>query len=157
MIREIVKMGHPTLSQRAETVETEKGTDDLINDLFETARANNGIGLAANQIGVLKRVLVAFIGGIGEPWRSGWIAMVNPNITSRSKSTIAIPEGCLSIPGRRRAVKRAEFVTVEYLDYELIPRTATFTGINSIVVQHEMDHLDGVLITDREGLELSPA
>jgi peptide deformylase len=83
--------------------------------------------------------------------------MVNPNITMMSDSTIATAEGCLSIPGKRRAIQRAESVTVEYLDYELIPRTATFSGLNSIVVQHEIDHLNGLLITDYEGLDLVPS
>lgn len=109
---------------------------ELIRDLFDTCEANNGAGLAAPQIGVLLRVFVIDCGGTR-------LAFVDPEITKRSTETDVANEGCLSIPGRESRVRRHSRITVEERGHKL-----KFRGMAARAIQHEMDHLDGILITD---------
>ena len=139
----IRQFGDPVLRERAR--EVEEVTDlhrRLIKDMLETMRAAPGVGLAGNQVGVLERIFV---------WQveDEHGAVINPVITARSDETFTDEEGCLSLPGINYPVERALRVTVEGVDENGDPVTLDVEGFHARVCQHEIDHLDGVLFTDR--------
>ena len=140
-IRDIHLLGSPVLRHRAEEIET---VDDevraLVDDLFDTMAAASGVGLAANQIGVTRRVAV--INADGQTF-----AMINPRIVE-SSGRDSKEEGCLSIPEAFAEVARPERVVMEALneDGELIRMDVSALAARAI--QHELDHLDGVLFID---------
>lgn len=143
MIREILIWPDPRLKERAVPVEAvDASVRSLIDDMFETMYAAEGVGLAAPQIGVLQRVVVIDTGE--EP---GAFAMINPEILS-TEGTIKYREGCLSIPGEEEEVKRAAKVRVRFLDREGRPTELEATGLTAVCIQHEIDHLEGVLFVD---------
>lgn len=113
----------------------------LVEDMIETMNENEGIGLAAPQVGILKRVIVVDVG-------EGPIAMVNPEIISRDGEQI-ITEGCLSVPNINGNVKRPENLKVKYLDLENKEHDILTEGLLSVVISHEVDHLNGVLFIDK--------
>ena len=115
----------------------------LISDLFETMYDAPGIGLAATQVDVHKRVLVADV----SPDKSEPHALINPEIIERDGVT-ATEEGCLSVPGYYEEVKRAEHIRVRFLDREGETREMEAEGLLAVCIQHEMDHLDGKLFVD---------
>lgn len=134
--------GDPVLRQRAKPVDRiTKKTQRLLKDMADTMYAAQGIGLAAPQVGVLERLIVVDIG-------EGLISMVNPRIISASGSDVDV-EGCLSMPGLRGYVERAETVVVEGLDEKGKPLRIEASGLLARVFQHEIDHLDGILFTDK--------
>ena len=112
----------------------------LLEDMVQTMRANKGIGLAGPQVGLDKAVAVVDTGG-------GAVILINPEITSR-RGAATFEEGCLSVPGCAVKVRRSEEVTVSYLDENRQKRRRVFKGLSAIVVQHEIDHLNGKLISD---------
>lgn len=115
----------------------------LIEDLFETMYGDGGVGLAAIQIGVGKRVIVVDCGlEVKEP-----IALINPTIQAAEGETI-FAEGCLSVPGIRAEVDRSETITVGYFDAFGDEQTMEADGLLSICIQHEIDHLNGILYFD---------
>lgn len=116
---------------------------DLVDAMLGLMHASGGIGLAAPQVGFSVRLWVADISGGSRPY-----VAINPRISGHSGSTTRI-EGCLSLPGVNVAVERPEIVTVEYLDLDGTQRAMRVAGLLSRVAQHETDHLDGMLITDR--------
>ena len=139
--------GDPVLRQKsAEVAEFDDDLRRMVADMRETMRAYNGVGLAANQIGVPRRVLVVEV-PIGEEQRVQY-TMVNPVILSRSGSETD-EEGCLSMPGIYEDVTRAEHVVVEAKDEHGRAYKLQADGYLSRAIQHEVDHLDGVLFTDR--------
>ena len=111
----------------------------VITDLLDTLRANldRCVGMAANMIGVRKRIIV-FCSGPAQ------VVMVNPQITAKSGPCDA-EEGCLSLPGVRKA-KRYQRITVRYQDQAFRVRTGSFEGFTAQIIQHEIDHCDGILI-----------
>lgn len=139
----------PVLREPAAAVVTmDDSVRKLIADMAETMKAAPGVGLAAPQVGVQRRVLVYCI-GLEEPLR----ALVNAEIVERSGSVVA-EEGCLSIPELAYPVDRAERITVRGLDGEGELVTYEVEDFEARVVQHEVDHLDGVLFLDRIDPEL---
>jgi peptide deformylase len=138
MIKEIVK-DEAILTQKSETVSMEEAKE-IIADLLDTAKAHidNCAGLAAPQIGVNKRVVVV---------RSGdsFFPMVNPVVVKKTGKKFLNHEGCLSLDGIR-VVERYASVLVNYTDGKGKRQTKTFNGTLAIVIQHETDHLNGVLI-----------
>ncbi|MDA0701746.1 MAG: peptide deformylase [Proteobacteria bacterium] len=119
----------------------------LIDDLFETMYAAPGVGLAAPQVGVHKRLLVMDIAekdGDSKPF-----VMINPAILERSESEAVYEEGCLSVPGYYADVARPDKVRVRYLDRDGAEQEIAAEGFLATCLQHEMDHLDGVLFVDR--------
>lgn len=114
----------------------------LLTDMAETMYKAEGVGLAAPQIGILKRVIVVDVGD-----EHGLIELINPEIVSKEGEQFG-PEGCLSIPGYRGDVRRAQTVTVKGLDRN--GKEVTYTGSDLLAraFQHEIDHLNGVLYTD---------
>jgi peptide deformylase len=120
----------------------------LIDDLIETMYAAPGVGLAANQVGVPKQVAVIDVSLNGE--RSDLIVLINPEIILREDET-ATEEGCLSIPGYATVVKRAEKVKVRCLDRRGEEIEIVGEGLLARALQHEIDHLNGMLLIDRIG------
>ncbi|MEJ6396941.1 peptide deformylase [Yoonia sp. 208BN28-4] len=120
----------------------------LADDMLETMYAAPGRGLAAPQVGITQRLFV-----MDAYWKTGDPnpqIFVNPVIVERSDAMLTQPEGCLSIPGDLTDVTRPDAVTVEWQDVTGAPHRGTFDGFAAACIQHEADHLDGILITDPE-------
>jgi peptide deformylase len=117
----------------------------LLDDMLETMYAAPGIGLAAPQVGVLKRAFVADLGGDGE---RAPIYVINPEITWRSETTNVAEEGCLSLPKQFGEVARFDQVRVRYQDREGAAREIAAEGLLARCLQHEIDHLNGILFVD---------
>ena len=146
-LREIVIMGDKTLRERAGPVEeVTQETRMLVRDMFDTMYDAGGIGLAAPQVGVSRRVLVV---DVGEGAEGGRHALVNPVVVERGRSIEKEVEGCLSIPGIEELVARPERVVVEGLDPGGGAVRLEARGLLARALQHEIDHLDGVLFIDR--------
>ena len=144
MVRKILKYGEPVLEQSAEPVDNFDTSDlkQLIEDMFDTMYAAKGVGLAAPQIGVGKRLTVIDL-SVGED-ESKRLILVNPEITSREGSQVG-EEGCLSIPGFREPVTRANKVTVKAHNEKCEPIELSGEELLARAFQHEVDHLDGKL------------
>ena len=149
-IREIRKEGDEILSKKCREVET---IDDRIielgKDMLETMYKNDGIGLAACQVGILKRVIVYDVCYVEEDGKKEGHILINPKITSRSKTMVEVEEGCLSFPDLYKVVKRHEKVTVEYTDIDGKRKKINAKDIEAVCLQHEIDHLDGIVFLDR--------
>jgi peptide deformylase len=137
----------PRLKKKSQPVDQ---VDDelrrLMDDMLETMQAAPGIGLAAPQIGVLKRVIVLDIDR--EETKTGPMFMANPEIVEASDEDATYEEGCLSVPEHYSDVVRPAKVTVRYLDREGKQQDLACEGLLATCVQHEIDHLDGVLFID---------
>jgi peptide deformylase len=146
-IREILTVPDPRLKLVSKPVET---VDDelraLMDDMLETMYAAPGIGLAAIQIGVPQRVIVMDLARGEEPKAPRYF--VNPEITWRSEETQPYEEGCLSVPEIYDEIERPARVKLRYLDYDGQPVEEEAEGVFAVCIQHEMDHLDGVLFID---------
>jgi peptide deformylase len=155
MRRQILTYPDPFLSTKALPVQSVDGKiRELIRDMFETMYASNGIGLAAPQIGVGKRVIVVDVSPVDEEARP--IALVNPEIKGK-QGWIEGTEGCLCIPGIEGQVMRYESVVVRGRNENGDPVTVEAHGILSRALQHEIDHLDGILFIDRLVTPTAPA
>jgi peptide deformylase len=140
---DIRTFGDPVLKTRAAPVETfDDSLARLTEDMLATMRENDGVGLAANQVGRLRRVLVASV-------EDEDYVIVNPVLSDRSETTERGQEGCLSIPGINVEVDRPTAVTVTGQDASGEPLRIEAQEMLARVLQHEVDHLDGVLILDR--------
>ncbi|PID64115.1 MAG: peptide deformylase [Gammaproteobacteria bacterium] len=138
-----------TVAQPIEAVDDKIRT--LIDDMFETMREFNGVGLAATQVDVHKRLFVADCAG--EEEEPNPLAFVNPEITWKSEESKIYQEGCLSIPENYADVERSDHITVTALNRDGESFTMDCDGLLAVCVQHEIDHLDGKLFIDY----LSPA
>ncbi len=118
----------------------------LMDDMLLTMYAAPGIGLAAPQVGVSKRVIVLDISGKDQPAQP--MRMANPEIVWASDEDVSYEEGCLSVPEHYADVARPRAVRVRYLDEQNRPRVLEAEGLLATCVQHEMDHLDGILFID---------
>jgi peptide deformylase len=137
----------PRLKQKAVAVEAvDAETVRLMDDMLETMYDAPGIGLAAPQVGVLKRVIVVDIAREGEPPRP--MKLANPEILWASEDTKSYEEGCLSVPEQYDSVIRPDRVKVRYLDETNTRREIETDGLLAVVLQHEIDHLNGVLFVD---------
>ena len=140
---EVRKFGDPVLKTRAAPVENfDESLARLTQDMLATMRDHEGVGLAANQVGRLKRVFVAAI-------EDEEYVFVNPVLSDWSETTESVPEGCLSIPGIQVDVERPTAVTLSGQDASGEPLELRATDLLARVLQHEVDHLDGVMILDR--------
>ncbi len=147
-VREIVLLGDPVLRRKAEEVTSfDARLQELVRDMFETMYHAEGIGLAAPQIGIPERVLVVDLRREDEP--EARVALVNPRVVWSSDVTDRAPEGCLSIPGLEEVVERPEAVHVEGFDPEGAPVRIEADELFARALQHEIDHLDGILFIDR--------
>ena len=146
-ILEILKYPHPVLKQRAEEVDRENGElQRLIQDMVETMYDAGGVGLAAPQIGISKRIIVVDVSPM-DPKQS-LFAMINPEIVS-VEGEVDHEEGCLSVPDCVEKVTRRGKICVRGVSPEWKKVEITGEGILAIALQHEIDHLDGVIILDR--------
>ena len=118
----------------------------LVNDLFETMYDSNGIGLAAVQVGILKRILVIDISNKDEKKKP--LSLINPVIKKVSNETSIYEEGCLSIPDTFIEIERPKICEVEYIDIDGKIKSLKCDGLLSTCIQHEINHLDGKLIID---------
>lgn len=143
----VLEIPNPILTQQAQPVAAvTPDIQKLLSDMLETMYFTNGVGLAGNQVGILKRVVVIDCAGEGEA--PDPLKMVNPEIIWKSEETLCRSEGCLSIPREYADVERHACVTVRYTDENgrLCERTAD--GLLGVAIQHELDHLEGVLFID---------
>jgi len=149
-IREIVLMGDPVLRKEAEEV-TEFGPDlaSLVRDMFETMYHADGIGLAAPQIGLSTRVIVVDLRRQNEDIEPHRVALVNPVVTWEDPTTEKQSEGCLSMPGLEEIVERPIAVRVEGKDPEGNDLLIEADELFARALQHEIDHVNGVLFIDR--------
>lgn len=144
MVLKVRKYGDPVLRRKAARVEAVTAeVRELIDDLVETMYDRLGVGLAAPQVGIPLRVII-----VDDDRGGGARPLVNPVITARGGRVVA-DEGCLSIPGIVAPVERAEWVRLEALDGEGRPVQLEASDLLARVIQHEVDHLDGILFIDR--------
>ncbi len=153
-IHTVLRMGHPLLARRAEEIEAfdTPELDSLIKDMLDTMRAEDGAGLAAPQIGVSKRVVVF---GFDENLRYPGMpsvprtVLINPKIRALDTTLEDGWEGCLSVPGMRGMVPRFRAIEYSGFDARGEPICVQADGFHARVVQHECDHLDGILYPQR--------
>ena len=159
MILPIVAYGAPVLKKEALEISNEyPNLDQLIENMWETMYASNGVGLAAPQIGLSIRLFVIDAAPFSEDeeldeaevtlLKTFKKAFINPTIIEEDGPLWEFNEGCLSIPDVREDVQRQEQLTIEYQSEDFKTHTETFTGLAARVVQHEYDHIEGVLFTD---------
>jgi peptide deformylase len=130
------------LFEKCEDVTDYEGVSTLIKDMFAFAQANNGVGLAANQVGYNKRIIIVNTRGFKA-------AMINPVIT-KGFGSVKSPEGCLSFPKGIVRVERAKQITVEWRDDHGEMQKQKFRGLEAMIIQHETDHLNGITIFPKE-------
>ena len=113
--------------------------------MIDTMIQNDGIGLAAPQLGISKRIIV-----VRDQDNNGIaLTLINPEIVWESSETIVMDEGCLSIPGETCSIERSKEIIVKFRDQKGKPHRVLFGGLNSRIIQHEIDHLNGVLMVER--------
>ena len=146
-IKEIITVPDDTLKKISEPIE-KIGLNEkkLINDLLETMYHSKGIGLAAVQVGILKRILVIDVSSKNEKKKP--MIFINPVIKNVSKETSVYEEGCLSIPDTFIEIERPKMCEVEYADLKGKKKLLKCDGLMSTCLQHEINHLDGKLIID---------
>ena len=153
MIYPVYVFGSPVLRKKAKEIEEgEEGLSDLIENLFETMYASDGIGLAAPQVGISKRIFVIDASPLKEEEEglgNFKKVFVNPVIITQTGEKWPFNEGCLSIPNIREDVERSSNVEVEYYDENFDYHHEKYDGIRARIIQHEYDHLDGVLFIDK--------
>jgi len=152
MILKVARMGHPVLRQKADPVTPEDFASGwvaaTVRDLFDTMEEYEGVGLAAPQVHIAKRLAVVEVpGGAGEGIPP--TPMINPVVQALTDREMQTWEGCLSVPGLIGLVPRPRAVRVDFLDVEGRPASLVVEGFAAAAVQHECDHLDGVLYVDR--------
>ena len=151
-ILKVARMGHPVLRERGRPLETSElrspRVQKLIDDMIDTMREYNGVGLAAPQVHESVRLFVALLADDPDEGTSA-VVIVNPEIVSNTTARQEGWEGCLSIPDIRGLVPRFTDITVKALDRDGRPIELRLRDFPARVVQHETDHLDGVLFFDR--------
>ncbi|MCA1802285.1 MAG: peptide deformylase [Rhodothermaceae bacterium] len=151
----IVTYDDPVLRQESENISADsQDLQTLIDDMFETMYNGSGVGLAAPQIGKSIRLFVMDADVMTEDTDEddlGPLVFINPEVTQKSDIQVSVEEGCLSIPGVRDSVNRPESISVKFFDRNFKSRELNVTGWSSRVIQHEIDHLDGILFIDYLG------
>lgn len=151
-IQPILRYPHPVLKKVCNRVTTvDRAIHDLVEDLLDTMRAGPGsVGVAAPQIGVTLRVCVVDVSASrnGKDNNHGLLLMINPEIIARSGAAV-MREGCMSVPDYTGDVERATEITLRFDEPDGTQRELVASGFEAVAIQHEMDHLDGVLFLDR--------
>jgi peptide deformylase len=155
-VREVIRMGHPTLRQKAQPYTKEEIQSEafgqLLQDLFDTMVKEGGIGIAAPQINVSKAVTIIQVDPGNERYdteeETPVLILINPKVTVLDQTRQGFWEGCLSVPGLRGFVERPRKVRIDYLDQEGQPQELEAEGFLATVFQHELDHLFGTLYVD---------
>ncbi len=147
MLRKILTEPDPILRKKCEPLEkVDSETKKLMDDMLETMYAAPGIGLAAIQVGILKRLVVLDISK-GEEEKTPMF-LINPKIIHQSKKTSIYEEGCLSLPGQFAEIERPAECILKYIDYNGKEKELKADGLLATCVQHEVDHLNGILFID---------
>ena len=153
MIRPVFVYGSPVLRKvAAEIAPDYPNLKELISDMFDTMYHSEGIGLAAPQIGISIRLFVIDASPLQEDYpnlKDFKKVFINPTIVLRSGDLTLYNEGCLSLPQLREDVQRENVIVIDYLDEDFNPQHEQFEGIAARIIQHEYDHLEGILFTDR--------
>ncbi len=144
-ILDVIKYGHPTLRKVAEPVQPAQVDKQFLKDMLDTMMAEDGVGLAANQVNVLQRIIVV------TDYEQTY-TLLNPEIIAFSENMETGNEGCLSLPGLQAPVPRHEKVVVRALNENGEQVEINAKGLLAIVLQHEIDHLNGKLYIDRADL-----
>lgn len=145
-------MGHPVL--RAENSEVPADYPELkklVADMFETMYFSEGVGLAAPQVGLSLRLVVIDADPVSEAFpecKGRKFTLINPKVTVLDGESVSRAEGCLSIPGISENVSRVEHIRLDWLDEDFKPHSEELSGFVARIVQHECDHLEGVVFTD---------
>jgi len=151
-VREILLYPDPRLKEVCSPVDRlDAATDALVQDLVDTMiAAGHSVGVAAPQIGVTRRVVVVDVSGskMGRDHNHGLLTMINPEIIRKEGSRV-MREGCMSVPDYTGNVTRAEAIVVQFLDRDGRERVINAKGFEAVAIQHELDHLDGLLFLDR--------
>tara|TARA_B100000963_G_C22419217_1_gene576891 strand:+ start:85 stop:606 length:522 start_codon:yes stop_codon:yes gene_type:complete len=147
MIKKILVEPDPILRKKCQSLE-QVGDEErkLMNDMLETMYNAPGIGLAAVQIGILKKIVVIDVSK--EKEKKNPLFLVNPKIIKRSKTTSVYEEGCLSLPGQFAEIERPAECTLKYIDYYGKENELDASGLLATCIQHEVDHLNGILFID---------
>ena len=146
-LREILTEPNEILRKKSLLVDQVDGDmQKLMDDMLETMYLAPGIGLAAIQVGVPKRVIVLDMGRKDEPKNPMYF--INPEIITKSKDSLAYEEGCLSVPGQFAEITRSSNCYIKYLDYYGQPQELKTEGLLATCIQHEIDHLEGILFID---------
>jgi peptide deformylase len=159
MILPIIAYGDPVLRKVCDTIpENYPELPKLIEDMFQTMYHSNGVGIAAPQVGLAIRLFVVDTNGFSENedltseekeyLRNFKKVFINAKIIEEEGQPWAFNEGCLSIPGVTEDVARKPTLVIEYQDEHFVKHTETFTGLAARVIQHEYDHIEGILFTD---------
>lgn len=159
MILPIIAYGDPVLRKVCDTItEDYPELPKLIEDMFQTMYHSNGVGIAAPQVGLAIRLFVVDTNGFSENedltseekeyLRNFKKVFINAKIIEEEGQPWAFNEGCLSIPGVTEDVSRKPTLVIEYQDEHFVKHTETFTGLAARVIQHEYDHIEGILFTD---------
>ncbi len=155
MIYPVVAYGDPVLKRKADPIDKEiQGLQDMVENMFETMYHAEGVGLAAPQIGQSIRLFIVDTAQLEDPGKQPEFhgirqAFINAEILEESGKEWKYEEGCLSIPNIREDVVRQPKITLRYRDLDWKEHTVSFEGITARVIQHEYDHIEGVLFTDR--------
>ena len=152
---EILKWpNHKLMKVSKET--THEDVMKLIPDMISVMKKNNGIGLAAPQVGILKRFFILDEKALSDcderKFDNTLSVLINP-VLNDGFGEVMIEEGCLSIPGERFNTMRCPFISVSFVDLDGNERSETFSGMTAIAIQHEIDHLDGIVLAERQPLE----
>lgn len=140
---EILKEDNKILRKKAKRVESIDDTiRNIASSMVDAMLANNGMGISGNQVGILKRIIVVLVNKNPK-------VMVNPEVIFSSEETIKESEGCLSFPGKFYDIERPISVTVKYRNLSGHPMLETHTGLTARCILHEIDHLDGIVFTER--------
>ena len=160
MILPIMAYGLPVLRKECEEIDENSDISSLVNDMFETMYASSGVGLAGPQIGKSERIFIVDASPFAEPEEGEKMTenrkilkdfkkvFINPIIEDETGDIWPFSEGCLSIPGIREDVERRSIVKISYYDENWNFHEESFTGIAARIIQHEYDHIEGVLFTD---------
>jgi len=153
MILPIVAYGHPTLKKVAEDITPDyPNLDKLIADMWETMYQANGVGLAAPQVNKSIRLFIidATVYAEDHPETANFKKVfINAHITEETGEEVVMSEGCLSLPGMNEDVSRKPALVLSYLDENFVAHTESYDGFVARIIQHEYDHIDGILYVDR--------
>ena len=140
----IIQVGNSILRKESKRIsKIDDSIRTLCYDMIETMYANDGVGLSAPQVGILKRIVIMDESGTPR-------VFINPEIRSTSEERCRMKEGCLSVPNVFLSILRYDSIHIRYRDIEGKPQYETFTDLSARILQHEMDHLDGLIFTDYE-------
>ena len=160
MLLPIIAYGHPVLKRKAEVINKDyPKLLELINDMFETMYNANGVGIAAPQIGLSIRIFIVDTNPFSEDeslsdedrseLKSFKKIFINPEILDENGDEWSFEEGCLSIPNIRESVLRQESIKIQYFDENFTQHIESYNGLLARVIQHEYDHIEGILFTDK--------